>query len=757
MTEPFKVDSMINTSAQSTPTPPNSGRSRRSARKCATPIKSAEKVEKDEFVTVGQATPLPRPAVSRSAPAKVTSVKTEPQITPPAPPTAIKSPVPRKKGCKRIPFALVEASKGNKCPTPGCQGNGHSTGLYSMHYAVSGCPIATRSRKCVNGVKEVDDRPGEEATPPPKTLRTRPPQGGMTEGQLIRRTSERLGKRPTEKGEGQAGVTTPLKMQPADEPRPQKRARHGSPAVTTPIAATPIEATPNSGTTSTPSSGESSQGRPKKRRRIPYTLVEASKGNKCPTPGCDGTGHITGLYSMHYAVSGCPQAHGKTAEDCRTRREELDRLRGRVLPPPTPLAQRGTEEGEGEGEDLTTPSRPLKRLAQRRGGANSSKATPPKATPPQPTASPSLPFSPPYCPSPPPSSPPYCPTIPSSHTFRLRQLHSLLAPHKPLEFINNQPEASLEGLAPAEDLASFKEAQESTRQALGLGGSEEYRLGRIQFGSFEVDTWYHSPYPREYTQLPVIYVCEFCLKFYKSTDTLYRHANICKWRHPPGNEIYRKNLLSIFEVDGEKHKAYCQNLCLMAKLFLENKTLYFDVEPFLFYVLTKASHYGCHFVGYFSKEKHSAQNCNVSCILTMPQYMNHGYGKMMIDFSYLLTRREQKVGSPERPLSDLGLISYRSYWKDVILEYLIRLGKQDAISIKELSQESGLHCDDIISTLQFHGLLKYWKGKHIILRRKDLLDEHALLCEKRKKSPTFLDPSCLHWSPATYPVYSLYD
>ena len=224
-----------------------------------------------------------------------------------------------------------------------------------------------------------------QATPPPKTLRTRPPQGGMTEGQVIRRTSERLGKRPMEKGEGPAGVTTPLKMQPADEPRPQKRARHGSPAVTTPIAATPIEATPNSGTTSTPSSGESSQGRPKKRRRIPYTLVEASKGNKCPTPGCDGTGHITGLYSMHYAVSGCPQAHGKTAEDCRTRREELDRLRGRVLPPPTPLAQRGTEEGEGEGEDLTTPSRPLKRLAQRRGGANSSKATPPKATPPKAT------------------------------------------------------------------------------------------------------------------------------------------------------------------------------------------------------------------------------------------------------------------------------------------------------------------------------------------------------------------------------------
>lgn len=54
-----------------------------------------------------------------------------------------------------------------------------------------------------------------------------------------------------------------------------------------------------------------------KRKRIPYTLVEANKGNKCPTEGCDGMGHITGLYAMHYAVSGCPLAHGKTPEECK--------------------------------------------------------------------------------------------------------------------------------------------------------------------------------------------------------------------------------------------------------------------------------------------------------------------------------------------------------------------------------------------------------------------------------------------------------
>ena len=52
----------------------------------------------------------------------------------------------------------------------------------------------------------------------------------------------------------------------------------------------------------------------KKRKRIPYTLVEASKGNKCPTPSCNGIGHVTGLYSMHYAESGCPIAAQKKKE-----------------------------------------------------------------------------------------------------------------------------------------------------------------------------------------------------------------------------------------------------------------------------------------------------------------------------------------------------------------------------------------------------------------------------------------------------------
>ena len=72
-------------------------------------------------------------------------------------------------------------------------------------------------------------------------------------------------------------------------------------------------------------------------------------------------------------------------------------------------------------------------------------------------------------------------------------------------------------------------------------------------------------------------------------------------RQPPGSEIYRKGTLSVFEVDGTEHKIYCQNLCLLAKLFLDHKTLYFDVDPFLFYILCEVDKQGAHLVGYFSK------------------------------------------------------------------------------------------------------------------------------------------------------------
>ena len=143
--------------------------------------------------------------------------------------------------------------------------------------------------------------------------------------------------------------------------------------------------------------------------------------------------------------------------------------------------------------------------------------------------------------------------------------------------------------------------------------------------------WYFSPYPQELCHLPVIYICEFCLKYLKSKNCLARHRMKCKLFHPPGNEIYRKNNISVFEIDGRKNKSYAQNLCLLAKLFLDHKTLYYDTDPFLFYVMTEFDQHGLHMVGYFSKEKESSEDYNVACILTLPCHQKKvGYHHVVI-------------------------------------------------------------------------------------------------------------------------------
>ncbi|XP_063618468.1 histone acetyltransferase KAT7 [Cydia splendana] len=416
---------------------------------------------------------------------------------------------------------------------------------------------------------------------------------------------------------------------------------------------------------------------------------------RCPVRGCDSTGHLGGKAGRHFTWDACPLYHNVTGAWCVAAAEE----------------------------------RAAAAAARRRALANMQQR--PRAMP----------------------------TIEQrAYQLKVKDMRSKWKGSQELreklaasggDDMNEEREPILEGFAPDYDLRLFREAQ-----ALAAIKIEE-ELGDIPtdkgtrfvvMGKYMMEVWYQSPYPNDAARVPRLFVCEFCLNHHKSATGAERHRAKCVWRHPPGDEVYRKDKLSVWQVDGRKHKQYCQQLCLLAKFFLDHKTLYYDVEPFLFYVMTCADEEGCHVVGYFSKEKNSFLNYNVSCILTLPPYQRQGYGRLLIDFSYLLTKVEGKVGSPETPLSDLGLISYRSYWKEALLKRLCS-APGPTLCIRDLSKDLAIASSDIVSTLQERGLMKYWKGKHIVLKKQDVLEELS----RRADRARCVEPSCLRWTPPGAP------
>lgn len=276
-------------------------------------------------------------------------------------------------------------------------------------------------------------------------------------------------------------------------------------------------------------------------------------------------------------------------------------------------------------------------------------------------------------------------------------------------------------------------------------------VDKVIYGSYEIKAWYFSPYPYDFgTFIDRLYICEYCLQYMNKESQLAYHKTYCKARKPPGKVIYANGKIKVYEIDGHEHKLYCQNLCLMAKLFLDNKTLYYDTDGFKFYVLTEQnSKYKTmdEVVGYFSKEKISYDGYNLACIMTLPSHQRKGYGRLLIELSYELSKLEGKIGSPEKPLSPLGNLGYQSYWASTIMTTLLHFRGQ--VTIGEICKETCIQEEDVIVTLSRLNLLEYRKlaennssQQNICIT--DKMMEEALV-QFNIKLGRKLDPANIRW------------
>ncbi|KAI3325452.1 acyl-CoA N-acyltransferase [Xylariaceae sp. AK1471] len=267
---------------------------------------------------------------------------------------------------------------------------------------------------------------------------------------------------------------------------------------------------------------------------------------------------------------------------------------------------------------------------------------------------------------------------------------------------------------------------------------------------------------RDSPMLDRLYICPCCFKYSKELIPWWKHVQYCeKKAFVPGTKVYthprrskavsipqinstltspagankwkgknkgddgsqmvdgdimNEGEWSVWEVDGEKEGLFCQNLSLFAKLFLDNKSVFFDVSGFNYFLLVytpplseihpvspaqadsapeplvepenprpvssnphvsaSTSLPPCprpQIVGFFSKEKMSWDNNNLACILIFPPWQRKGLGALLMGVSYEISRREGILGGPEKPISELGRKGYKRFWAGEIIRWILAL------------------------------------------------------------------------------------
>lgn len=151
---------------------------------------------------------------------------------------------------------------------------------------------------------------------------------------------------------------------------------------------------------------------------------------------------------------------------------------------------------------------------------------------------------------------------------------------------------------------------------------------------------------------------------------------------------------------------FTQNLSLFAKLFLDNKSVFFDVATFNYYLLvhttiTDTPSCSPHkVIGFFSKEKMSWDNNNLACILVFPPWQRKGLGKILMGVSYELSKREGRIGGPEKPLSELGRKGYLGFWEARVATAILGTKPKTTMSVSGIAEACWMLPEDVLFTLK---------------------------------------------------------
>ncbi|CAI5756796.1 unnamed protein product [Candida verbasci] len=206
-----------------------------------------------------------------------------------------------------------------------------------------------------------------------------------------------------------------------------------------------------------------------------------------------------------------------------------------------------------------------------------------------------------------------------------------------------------------------------------------------------------------------LFVCPFCFKYTANQHEGNQHQVLCKcnkYRPNIGKLVYYDSTSNyiIREIRGFQHPLYCQNLCLFGKLFLDDKSIYYNIDHFNFYVIYGMESDKYIPMGFFSKEmlSYDVEN-NLACICIFPPFQRKKLGTLLIEFSYELakfTPGQYRSSGPEFPLSPFGQISYLSYWSKKIANVIYKMKNKKSITVAEVMKYTGFRKEDVLLTLE---------------------------------------------------------